>query len=161
MPLRPLQRQREALPVRVRGVPAPEGTATSFTARYAYKPDPTARFLELMAFGGAAPEIVNGRVAMVSVLAVLAAEARGAGTLAAQLDASALHPWPEVIATGVLLASLPPLLKGVTPRDAQLGPFSAAAELLNGRVAMLGLAAIAVLEVAHGVPVWQHPWPFY
>jgi uncharacterized protein YbjT (DUF2867 family) len=161
VPLRPLQRQLEALPLRVRGVPAPAGSATAFTARYAYAPDASTRLLELMSFGGAAPETINGRVAMVSILAALWLEAHGGGTLAAQADAAQLHPWPEVIAAGVTAASLPPLLRGVSPADAQAGPFRAATETLHGRIAMLALALMAVLEAAHGVPVWEHPWPFY
>jgi uncharacterized protein YbjT (DUF2867 family) len=162
MPLRPLARQMEALPVRVRGVPAPDGSATAFTARYAYTPDATTRFLDIMSFGGAAPETINGRVAMIAVLGALWVEAHGGGTLAAQAaNTASLHPWPEVIAAGVTAASLPPMLRRVSPTDAQAGPFRAATETLHGRMAMVGLSLMAVLEAAHGMPVWEHPWPFY
>jgi hypothetical protein len=95
-------------------------------------------------------------------LGVLWQEAHGGGTLAAQLAAHSLAaPWPEALAVGVALASLPPLLRRVQPRDAQAGPFRAGVEMLHGRLAMVGLSLMAVLEQAHGLPVWEHPWPLY
>jgi len=160
VPLRPLARQLEALPVRVKGTPAAPGTAGAFTSRYAYEADATTRALQLWGFGGALPELVNCRIGMLAFLGIAYVEATSGASLAAQL-AQPAHPWPEAIALGVTLMSLPPLLRGVSPRQAQLGPFSAGAELLNGRAALLGLALVSVQEFAHGGTVWAHPWPFY
>ncbi len=98
---------------------------------------------------------------MVSVLAILWLEAHGAGTLAQQCASAGIHPWPELIAGGIAAASLPPLLRGVSAKDAELGPFREATELLHGRIAMLALTAMTLLEFQHNVPVWSHPWPFY
>lgn len=160
VPLRSLARQLEAAPEVFVGRPAPAGSATAYTNAHAYTPDGFARFLEAFAFRGAGPEAVNGRAAMLAIAYIGWVEAHGGGSLATQLAQTA-HPWPELVAGGVLLASLPPLLRGVTAKDASLGPFSAGVETQNGRLAMLGLALMAVLEWQHGSTVWAHPWPFY
>lgn len=67
---------------------------------------------------------------------------------AAMLLSSQNHPCPGTA-------------QGVSARDATAGPFSPAAELFNGRLAMLALAAMGYLEWRHGIPVLDHPWPFY
>jgi hypothetical protein len=159
---RQLARQLDALPVRVRGQSAPAGTAAAFTARYDFKPTPAARFLDLMGFAGAAPELLNGRLAMLAFSAILFVEAtRGVGIDAQFTGHAGLgHPWPEAMLAGVVLSSFPPLLRGVKPEFAAAGPFTAQAETLNGRAAMLGLALLAVLEHAHGATTWAHPLPF-
>ena len=158
VPLRPLSRQLEALPA-VAAVP--QGSSGVFTAKYVYVKPPTVRVLDLLGFGGSAPEVINARAAMVAAAAMIWAEARGAGTLAQQCSAAGVHPWAEAVAAGVIVASLPPLLRGVAVKHANLGPFTATAELHNGRLAMLALAGAAALEAVHGVPVMTHPWPIY
>jgi len=159
---RELERQLEALPARVRGVAAPEGSATSYSAKYEFKPTAASRFLDLMGFAGAVPELVNGRVAQLAFMGLMYVEATKGATLEAQLAGGVGlgHPWPEALAVGVVLASLPPLLRGVTPEQANAGPFTSRAETLHGRAAMLGLALMAVLEHAHGASTWAHPLPF-
>ena len=161
VPVRPLDRQLDALPRVVAGRSAAPGSPEAFTAQYAYSRGGTTKLLDVFAFAGSAPEVINSRIAMISVLAILWMEAHGAGTLYQQCDSAHLHPQPEAVALAVAAASLPPLLRGVSPKDAELGAFRAATELLHGRLAMLALAAIALLEFQHGVPVWQHPWPLY
>ena len=158
---RELERQLEALPTRVRGVAAPAGTATSYSAKYEFQPTAASRFLDLMGFAGALPELINGRVAQLAFVGLMYVEATKGATLEAQLSGVGLaHPWPEALAAGVVLASLPPLLRGVTPEQANAGPFTSRTEALHGRAAMLGLAVMAVLEHAHGASTWAHPLPF-
>jgi uncharacterized protein YbjT (DUF2867 family) len=160
VPLRALDRQLEALPLVAGGVPAKEGTVEAFTTKYAYTKSPTSRVLDVLAFGGAAPEVVNCRAAMIAAATMFWQELHGGGTLLAQCDAAGVHPAAEVTAAAIIAMSLPPLLRGVVPKDANLGAFSAGAELLNGRLAMLGLATATALELQNGVPVMTHPLPF-
>ncbi len=87
---------------------------------------------DLMAFAGPAPELINGRLAMLGFVAALGAELSSGETVLQQV---AQEP------TGVLLtfivfaaASFVPMLNNV--KDEALGPFTAAAEKLNGRAAM-------------------------
>lgn len=78
-----------------------------------------------------------------------------------QLERTDQHPLTEGVVALVILSSLIPLAKGVSPKDATAGPFNPAAELFNGRLAMLGLVAMGYLEWRHAVPVVDHPWPFW
>jgi hypothetical protein len=58
---------------------------------------------------------------------------------------------PIVLATWALfsVASLVPLLRGADP-TAAFGPFTRAAELANGRAAMLGVAGLLIVELTKG-----------
>jgi hypothetical protein len=94
-----------------------------------------------MAFSGPAPEIINGRLSMLGFMAAVAAEFAS--------DESVLQQWasePTGVAAAfalIIAASFPPLLAGKTD---SLGPFTAKAELLNGRAAMIGFAALLLIE---------------
>jgi hypothetical protein len=99
-----------------------------------------------MAFSGPAPELINGRLAMLAFVAALGAELSTGESVLRQF---ADQP------TGVLLAgitfiaaSLIPILKA-TKREA-FGPFSPAAEMLNGRAAMIGFASLLAVEAVRG-----------
>ncbi len=85
-----------------------------------------------MGFSGTAPEIVNGRLAMLGFISAVAAEFASGEPV--------LKQWSEE-PTGVALAFL--LFVGGslvtafrTKRDDKLGPFTPQAELINGRAAM-------------------------
>ncbi|PSC76290.1 integral membrane Yip1-family isoform B [Micractinium conductrix] len=101
---------------------------------------------ELMAFSGPAPELVNGRLAMIGVVAALAAELSSGESVLRQF---ADEP-TGVVLTGLtfIAASLIPLLSS-TERKA-VGPFTPAAEMLNGRAAMIGLASLIAIEAVRG-----------
>jgi hypothetical protein len=103
-------------------------------------------FGELMAFSGPAPELINGRLAMLAFVAALGAELSSGQTVAAQLGD---EPTGIVLA-GVtfIAASLIPLLSA-TKREA-FGPFTPNAEMLNGRAAMIGFASLLVVEAVKG-----------
>lgn len=100
-----------------------------------------------MAFSGPAPEIINGRLAMLGIVAAAASEVSTGKTVAEQFS---MAP-SAVIATAVVLvaASLVPLLKRVEEGNA-IGPFTPQAELANARAAMIGFAALLILETARG-----------
>ncbi|EFN56618.1 hypothetical protein CHLNCDRAFT_21915, partial [Chlorella variabilis] len=101
---------------------------------------------ELMAFSGPAPELINGRLAMLAFIAALGAElSSGEGVLRQFAE----EP------TGVFLAAvtfaaatLIPLMSS-TKREA-FGPFTPSAEMLNGRAAMLGFFALIATEAVRG-----------
>jgi hypothetical protein len=100
-----------------------------------------------MAFSGQAPELINGRLAMMGFLAAAAAELA--------TGESVLRQWSMqpagIIAFFLLIigASLVPLFRGVSPQQS-FGPFSPMAEVYNGRIAMLGFAGLLIFEYING-----------
>ncbi|KAI8464155.1 MAG: hypothetical protein J3K34DRAFT_441388 [Monoraphidium minutum] len=95
--------------------------------------------------------LINGRLAMMGVSAGLAGELLTHRPAAAQL----LSAPPAVLALMGLLsvASLVPLLRGAQEGDEVFGPFTPAAEMLNGKVAIVGLLALLAIEAAKGGPL--------
>lgn len=98
-------------------------------------------------FNGPAPELIQGRLAMVGFLLGAQQETRTGLTFlqqATQLGA------PQIM--GLLLivvASLQPITKAA--KSEPFGIFTPRAEITNGRAAMLGFAAILALEWNAGV----------
>ncbi|CAK8573639.1 unnamed protein product [Lathyrus sativus] len=121
------------------------------TPQPAYTPPPkmSTKFSDLMAFGGPAPERINGRLAMIGFVSAMGVEiARGQG-LFEQLSGGGVA-W--FLGTSVLLslASLIPFLQGVSVESKSKSIMSSDAELWNGRIAMLGLIALAFTEYVKG-----------
>ncbi|KAJ1287991.1 hypothetical protein BS78_02G053900 [Paspalum vaginatum] len=107
---------------------------------------------DALAFSGPAPERINGRLAMVGFVSALAVEAaRGDGLLSQAGNGSGLA-WFAYTAVVLSAASLVPLLQGETAEARSGGFMTADAELWNGRLAMLGLVALAVTEYLTGAP---------
>jgi hypothetical protein len=52
-----------------------------------------------------------------------------------------------------MAASFVPLLQP-NSQNQELGPFTAKAEMLNGRAAMIGFAALLVIELVKGSPLF-------
>jgi hypothetical protein len=106
---------------------------------------------EAMAFSGSAPEIINGRLAMLGFVAAMGAEFASQETVVQQVAEG-----PKVLIFGTFLlfaiASLIPILKG-TKKEA-FGPFTPAAEMTNGRAAMLGIAFMLVAEASRHAPIF-------
>lgn len=98
-----------------------------------------------MAFSGPAPELINARLAMLAFVAALGAElATGEPVVQQFKDQPVL-----VVAAAALFAwaSLVPILLGKSgDYDKGVGPFSKRAEMLNGRAAMIGVAALLAVE---------------
>ncbi|KAF6257888.1 early light-inducible protein [Scenedesmus sp. NREL 46B-D3] len=110
-------------------------------------------FDAVMGFDGLAPELINGRAAMLGFVAAVMAETRG-DSLFSQLLAGGFQSALVVIAL-VTLASFAPAVRQVFGKDkapASFGPFTPTAELINGRAAMLGLAALFFIEGTSGQP---------
>ena len=104
---------------------------------------------QAMAFSGSAPEIINGRLAMLGFVAALGAEFASQQTIVQQVSEG-----PKALIFGTFLlfivASLIPILKG--SKKEALGPFTPAAEMLNGRAAMLGIAFLLLSEASQNAP---------
>lgn len=106
-------------------------------------------FTDVFAFSGPAPERINGRLAMIGFVAAIAVELSKGQDLFAQISDGGI-PW--FLGTSVLLsvASLVPLFQGVTVESKSDGLMTSDAELWNGRLAMLGLVALAFTEYVKG-----------
>ncbi|XP_021832860.1 early light-induced protein 1, chloroplastic-like [Prunus avium] len=107
------------------------------------------KFWDLFAFSGPAPERINGRLAMVGFVSALAVELYNGQDVFAQLSNGGVSLF---VATSILLsvASLVPLFKGVSVESKSDGIMTSDAELLNGRLAMLGLVALVFTEYVKG-----------
>lgn len=102
-----------------------------------------------MAFSGPAPERINGRLAMVGFVAAMAVELSKGEDLLTQISDGGLV-WFVGTSVVLTLASLVPLFKGVSVQSKSEGVMSSEAELWNGRLAMLGLVALAFTEYVKG-----------
>ncbi|XP_065859186.1 early light-induced protein 2, chloroplastic-like [Euphorbia lathyris] len=131
-------------PPNLKSTPTPTPTPT---------PKPKAKmstkFSDILAFSGPAPERINGRLAMIGFVAAVAVELSSGHDLFSQVSDGGVT-W--FIGSSVLLslASLIPLLKGVSVESKSDGFMTSDAELWNGRLAMLGLVALAFTEYVKG-----------
>ncbi|KAI3889066.1 hypothetical protein MKW92_034425 [Papaver armeniacum] len=107
------------------------------------------KFGDLLAFSGPAPERINGRLAMIGFVAAMGVEVARGTDVAAQLADGGL-PWFVITSVVLSVASLIPLSQGVSVESKSDGLMSSSAEMWNGRVAMLGLVALVLTEVAKG-----------
>ncbi|KAK9146579.1 hypothetical protein Sjap_006482 [Stephania japonica] len=113
------------------------------------KPKVSTKLSDVLAFSGPAPERINGRLAMVGFVAAMAAEVAGGEDVAAQL-ANGGVTWFVGTTVVLTLASLVPLLRGVSVESKSGGLMTSDAELWNGRFAMLGLVALVFTEYVKG-----------
>ena len=94
----------------------------------------------LCRFAGAIPEVANSRLAMLGVLAALGAEFATGLNVFEQFKAA---PVPIVLTFFIFtLATAIPVFKGVPRKGNDF--FSSNAELINGRVAMIGFLGIVI-----------------
>ncbi|CAJ2630159.1 unnamed protein product [Trifolium pratense] len=122
-------------------------TPVTPTPQPAYTRSP--KFSDLMAFSGPAPERINGRLAMIGFVAAMGVEiAKGQG-LFEQLSGGGV-PWFLGTSVVLSLASLIPFFQGVSVESKSKAVMSSDAELWNGRIAMLGLIALAFTEYVKG-----------
>ncbi|XP_043691935.1 early light-induced protein 1, chloroplastic isoform X2 [Telopea speciosissima] len=112
-------------------------------------PKVSTKFEDVLAFSGPAPERINGRLAMVGFVAALGAELARGDDVIGQLMNGGI-PWFLGTTVVLSLASLIPLFKGVTVQSKSEGIMTSDAELLNGRLAMLGLVALVFTEYVKG-----------
>ncbi|KAF8392316.1 hypothetical protein HHK36_022658 [Tetracentron sinense] len=122
---------------------AKEETTPSTTAKNSTK------FSDVFAFSGPGPERINGRLAMIGFVAAIAVELSKGEDLFTQLANGGIL-W--FVGTSIVLsvASLIPLLNGVSVQSKSEGVMTSDAEMVNGRFAMLGLVALAFTEYMTG-----------
>jgi len=119
------------------------------TARSASN-DEVGAFAETMSFAGLAPEIINGRGAMLGMLAAFGAELRTHQPVLVQVQQT---PVFILAAFGtVILASVIPIIRGAELNISGAGPFTQRAEVWNGRLAMVAFAALLAVETFKGGP---------
>jgi hypothetical protein len=118
--------------------------------------EPEMELFKVMGFGAPAPEVINGRAAMVGFLAAVGAELATHDSVFKQMGEGGLGGMLFVFAA-VTAASFAPLARGKSVQEtflkknpASVGPFNVDAETLNGRAAMLGLFTLLVLEGLSG-----------
>lgn len=95
------------------------------------------------------PERINGRLAMVGFVSALAVELSKGQDVFAQISNGGVSLF---LGTSILItvASLIPLFKGLSVESESDGIMTPDAELINGRLAMLGLVALAFTEYVKG-----------
>lgn len=111
---------------------------------------------DAMRFKGAGPEIINGRLSMVAVVSAIAAELVTGKTIVEQFQ---LAPVPIVgISSLFVIATLIPILKGVPRKDAAefggIKYFTSKAELINGRLAIIGFPCLLIQELINMAPTF-------
>ncbi len=99
-----------------------------------------------MAFKGVAPEVINSRLAQLGFVSALAVELTTGQPVTQQLAQDGDLVFCIVVA--ISCASLIPLLLG--RKIEAWGPFTPKAEMVNGRAAMIGMAALLVAEAVRG-----------
>ncbi|XP_021744791.1 early light-induced protein 2, chloroplastic-like [Chenopodium quinoa] len=134
------------------GLPKSNPSVSSPTPTPPPRPQPkkvSTNFTDLLAFSGPAPERINGRLAMIGFVAAIAVELSQGTDLFSQISDGGAQ-W--FLGTSILLsvASLVPLFKGERAEAKTSGFMNANAELWNGRIAMLGLVALAFTEFVKG-----------
>lgn len=111
---------------------------------------------DAMRFKGAGPEIINCRLSMVAVIAAVAAELATGKTIVEQFQ---LAPVPIIgMSSLFIIATLIPILKGVPRKDAAefggIKYFTSKAELINGRLAIIGFPCLLIQELINMAPTF-------
>ncbi|KAH9616598.1 hypothetical protein KSS87_004962, partial [Heliosperma pusillum] len=129
--------------------PIPKLSSPSPTPAPKPLPKVSTKFGDLFAFGGPAPERINGRLAMIGFVAAVAVELSNGTDLFEQISNGG-GQW--FLGTSILLsvASLVPLFQGKRAESKTDGLMTSDAEIWNGRFAMLGLVALAFTEYVKG-----------
>ncbi|KAG6557895.1 hypothetical protein Mapa_000072 [Marchantia paleacea] len=113
-------------------------------------------FGSIFAFDGAAPETINGRLAMVGIVWAAIAEKVSGLTVFDQLytHGTGLVFYVALVPL-IAYASIVPILNGESTEARSYGPFTARAERWNGRLAMLGFLSLLLTENFIHAPVFQ------
>ena len=101
-------------------------------------------------FAGAVPEVANSPLAMLGVVAALAAEIATGQNVVQQFKSA---PVPIILTfITLIVATAVPVVRGLPRRGNNF--WSSDAELINGRVAMLGFLALVISTYYKGSALW-------
>jgi len=112
--------------------------------------DDVGAFPEVMSFAGLAPEVINGRGAMVGMLAAFLAEISTGDPVLVQVQRAPLVI--GVIFGLVILGSVVPIIRNADLSRKGFGPFTPRAEVWNGRLAMVAFASLLMVETFKAGP---------
>eukprot|EP01023_Acetabularia_acetabulum_P028079 TRINITY_DN26544_c0_g1_i3.p1 TRINITY_DN26544_c0_g1~~TRINITY_DN26544_c0_g1_i3.p1 ORF type:complete len:172 (-),score=16.64 TRINITY_DN26544_c0_g1_i3:136-651(-) len=104
-------------------------------------------FFDIMKFNGIAPEVINGRLAMLGIVSAAIHEFQTGQTIIQQVQNASVLEWLWYVLW--IYASLIPMIKGA--RMEAFGKFTPRAEITNGRAAMLGFGVLLFLEIQTGM----------
>lgn len=109
----------------------------------------TTSITDLLQFSSRAPERINGRLTMLGFVSAISAELLSGQDVFSQLSHGGFQLF---LGASILfsIASLVPFFNGVDVGSKSEGLMNSDVELFNGRLAMLGLVALAVTEFAKG-----------
>nr|Q01931.1 RecName: Full=Desiccation stress protein DSP-22, chloroplastic; Flags: Precursor [Craterostigma plantagineum]CAA47164.1 dsp-22 [Craterostigma plantagineum] len=112
----------------------------------------TKRTVDLFSFDGLAPERINGRSAMIGFVAAVGVElATGRDVFSQVFNGGVM--WFLLTSAVLVLATLIPIYRGLSPEAKNNGFWNSDAEIWNGRFAMIGLVALAFTEYVKGGPL--------
>ncbi|KAG6541756.1 hypothetical protein Mapa_016768 [Marchantia paleacea] len=109
-------------------------------------------FEYVFSFSGPAPEIINGRLAMLGFVAALGVELNTGDGILTQISNGGIA-WLVLATSIITYASLVPMFQGISPVSRENRIFTAKAEIWNGRAAMIGAVALAITEYLTGQPL--------
>ena len=100
--------------------------------------------MHVMNFDGVAPETINGRLAMIGIVPYIVVNATSNSTMLSQFEQNTALILS--MSTAIIFGSLIVMVQNIKPKDKESDIFTADAELVNGRVAMLGILYALIFE---------------
>jgi len=112
--------------------------------------DDVGAFADTMSFAGLAPEVINGRGAMVGMLAAFVAELSTRDPVLVQIQRA---PVLIIAIFGlIIVGSVVPIVRKADLSAKGAGPFTPRAEVWNGRLAMVSFAMLLLVETFKAGP---------
>jgi hypothetical protein len=112
--------------------------------------DDVGAFPDVMSFAGLAPEIINGRGAMVGMVAALIAEISTGDPVFVQIQRAPLAT--AAVFGLIIVGSIVPIIRKADLSAKGAGPFTPRAEVWNGRLAMVSFALLLMVETFKAGP---------